>query len=158
MIASDFNSVRTLSDQKAVDLLIEELRRYVPFEKAEIIKHVFQPHRDEPLFLNTDGAWHFRPKTSTQLSNLYLAGDYCRSYVDLTCMEAAVSSGLIAAEAVRLAAGDSRPVENKKPDEPAQWLLILAKFILIPIAALAVLIIRLRGRNSPPHALSRFDK
>ena len=158
VIASDFNSVRTLSDQKAVDLLIEELRRYVPFEKAEISKYVFQPHREEPLFLNTDGAWHFRPKTSTELSNLYLAGDYCRSYVDLTCMEAAVSSGLIAAEAVRLAAGDSRPVENKKPDEPAQWLLILAKFILIPIAALAVLIIRLRGRNSPPHALSRFDR
>ena len=158
VIASDFGSVRTLSDQKAVDLLIEELRRYLPFEKTEIASHVFQAHREEPLFVNTDGAWHFRPKTSTQLSNLYLAGDYCRSYVDLTCMEAAISSGLIAAEAVRLAAGKSRPVENKKPDEPAQWLLTLAKAILLPMAALAVLIIRLRGRNSPPHALSNFDR
>ncbi len=144
VIASDFNSVRTLSDQKATDLLIEEFRRYVPFEKSEISRHVFQPHREEPLFLNTDGAWHFRPKTSTELSNLYLAGDYCRSYVDLTCMEAAVASGLIAAEAIRIAAGLDQPVEVKDPEEPSQWLLTIARLVLMPFAALATFVIKIR--------------
>ena len=145
VIASDFDSVRTLSDQKAVDLMIEELRRYVPFERTEIRNTVFQPHREEPLFLNTVGAWHFRPETSTELSNLYLAGDYCRSYVDLTSMEAAISSGLIAAEAIRIAAGLNQPVEIKKPEEPPQWLLTLTKFALMPFAALAALVIWMRG-------------
>ena len=145
VIASDFNSVRTLSDQKAVDLIIEALRRYLPFEKSEITGYFFQPHRDEPLFLNTEGAWHFRPTTSTELSNLYLAGDYCRSYVDLTSMEAAISSGLIAAEAIRVAAGLDSPVEIKNPEEPAQWRLMLAKFALMPLAALAAMMIWIRG-------------
>lgn len=145
MIASGFNSVRTLSDQKAINLIIEELRRYVPFEKNEISSYVFQGHREEPLFLNTDGAWHFRPNTDTELSNLYLAGDYCRSYVDLTSMEAAVSSGLIAAEAIRIAAGLNQPVEIRKPEEPSQWLLMIAKIILAPLAVLAWLVIKIRG-------------
>lgn len=147
VIASDFSSVRTLSDQKAVDLLIEEFRRYVPFEKTEISHFVFQPHREEPLFLNTDGAWHFRPKTSTELSNLYLAGDYCRSYVDLTSMEAAVASGLVAAEAIRIAAGVNQPVEVKDPEEPPQWLLTIARLALMPIAALATVVIKIRDRS-----------
>lgn len=36
-----------------------------------------------------------------QVKDLYLAGDYCQNHIDLVSMEGAVSSGLVAAEAIR---------------------------------------------------------
>jgi uncharacterized protein with NAD-binding domain and iron-sulfur cluster len=77
--------------------LIKELREYIPIDDANIInegRYTIKPNFDSPLFLNTVGSWHFRPGTRTQIDNLYTAGDYCRTEVDLTTMESAVSSGL----------------------------------------------------------------
>ena len=61
-----------------------------------------------PLFLNTPGVWKYRPhahRAITGLENMFIAGDFCRSKVDLATMEGAVRSGYIAAEAVAGAAG-----------------------------------------------------
>jgi Domain of unknown function (DUF4277) len=71
-----------------------------------------------------------------ELTNLYMAGDYCRVPVDLTSMEAAISSGLQAAAAIV-----GQPVDEARasPPECPERLLALAKHALTPVAALAKL-------------------
>src|SRR5205823_2276595 len=93
-IASDSQGLRTLSSDRAAELLIAELMRYLPFTSVDLDHYILQTHLNEPLFVNGVGAWAFRPDTSTELSNVHLAGDYCRSWVDLVSMEAAITSGL----------------------------------------------------------------
>ena len=139
VIASDFISLETLSQDKAEELIIEELKRYLPFEDSDIETCVFQPHLQEPLFINDVGAWQFRPNAPIGgLANMYLAGDYCRSPVDLTCMEAAITSGLRAAQAIGHAAGKA-PLKIEYPPHHPDWQLVLAKRVLMPVAALTKL-------------------
>jgi hypothetical protein len=59
-----------------------------------------QGHHEQPLFLNTIGAWNCRPGARSSVPNLYVAGDYCRTQVDFTTMESAVMSGLTTAGAI----------------------------------------------------------
>lgn len=101
VIASDFWSLETLSEAAAREELLTELLRYLhPAVQREDLDpariHLFT-NVSVPLFLNTVGAWSYRPNTKTRLANLYIAGDYCRTQVDLTTMESAVSSGLATA-------------------------------------------------------------
>lgn len=103
VVASDYTPLQTHEAGDGQRILIDELRRYLPFLKDDEIERVdFQPHADHPLFATTAGACPRRPQAQTEIENLFVAGDYCQSTVDLTCMEGAVSTGLRAAEAVRL--------------------------------------------------------
>ncbi len=43
----------------------------------------------EPLMINKAGTWQYRPEATTEISNLFLASDYVRTYTDIACMEAA---------------------------------------------------------------------
>jgi uncharacterized protein with NAD-binding domain and iron-sulfur cluster len=43
----------------------------------------------EPLLVNTTGSLQYRPAGRTEIVNLFLAGDYVRTYTDIACMEAA---------------------------------------------------------------------
>jgi hypothetical protein len=74
-----------------------------------------------------------------ELHNLYVAGDYCRSAIDLVSMEGAVSTGLLAAEAVRADAELPREVEILIPETPPRWLLVLGRVTLLPLALIAKL-------------------
>ena len=58
-----------------------------------------------PLLVNTVGSWEKRPKAHTRIPNLFLAGDYVRTDVDLATMEGANESGRAAANAILDAAG-----------------------------------------------------
>ena len=60
-----------------------------------------------PLLVNTAGSWDKRPQARTQLPNLFLAGDYVQTDIDLATMEGANESGRAAAEALLDAAGSS---------------------------------------------------
>jgi uncharacterized protein with NAD-binding domain and iron-sulfur cluster len=140
LIASDFTSLEGLTPEAAVAELIAELRGYFPnFSESEIVKTDFQSHQSEPLFMNNVGGWASRPEASTKVPNLYLAGDYCRSHIDLVSMEGAISTGLLAAEAVRKDAGLPDPVEVLVPPAYPDWLVRLGKIALVPAAALAYL-------------------
>ena len=133
LIASDFTPLEELSDKAALQALLADLRRYFPAIVLDDITRVdFQRHTDEPLFMNNVGAWAFRPTATTAIPNLFLAGDYCRSHIDLVSMEGAISTGLLAAEAVRAAAGLPRPVQVLVPPTYPDWLLRLGSFALIP--------------------------
>ena len=61
---------------------------------------------DEPLLINTVNSWDLRPEASTAIPNLFLAGDYVRTDIDLATMEGANESGRAAANAM-LDAADS---------------------------------------------------
>ncbi|TDD89118.1 FAD-dependent oxidoreductase [Actinomadura darangshiensis] len=60
---------------------------------------------DEPLMVNTVGSWKNRPHPRTEIPNLFMAGDYVRTGVDLATMEGANESGRAAVNALLDAAG-----------------------------------------------------
>ncbi|TXL61136.1 hydroxysqualene dehydroxylase [Aeromicrobium terrae] len=61
---------------------------------------------DEPLLINTVGSWDLRPEARTAIPNLFLAGDYVKTDIDLATMEGANESGRAATNAI-LDAADS---------------------------------------------------
>jgi uncharacterized protein with NAD-binding domain and iron-sulfur cluster len=61
---------------------------------------------DEPLLINTVNSWDLRPEATTAIPNLFLAGDYVRTDIDLATMEGANESGRAATNAI-LDASDS---------------------------------------------------
>jgi len=98
VIASNFAPLEELPESHVRDELLTEILTYLqPVVAANDVDpklvHVF-PNVNVPLFLNTVGAWTYRPNTKTRFDNLYIAGDYCRTSADLTTMESAISSGL----------------------------------------------------------------
>ena len=145
VVASDFTVLQNHSNDEAKEVLLTELQRYLPFLTQERIARVdLQSHVLQPLFANTAGAWPRRPKAASVVHNLFFAGDYCQTHVDLTCMEGAVSSGLLAAEAVRLKTGLGERVHVRTPKTRPRWLLVLLKFLLLPGALVALLVARLQ--------------
>jgi uncharacterized protein with NAD-binding domain and iron-sulfur cluster len=50
--------------------------------------------------VNTIGSWTNRPQTRTKIPNLFLAGDYVQTNVDLATMEGANESGRAAVNAL----------------------------------------------------------
>jgi uncharacterized protein with NAD-binding domain and iron-sulfur cluster len=61
----------------------------------------------EPLMINTAGSLQFRPEVSTEISNLFLASDYVRTYTDVACMEAANEAARRAVNALLERAGSA---------------------------------------------------
>ncbi len=135
MIASDFQALENLSAAEAVHQMVEELMRFLPgLEWSDIDHYNFQSNVTEPLFMNDVGIWQYRPTARTELENLYLAGDYCQSHVDLVCMEGAVCTGLLAAEALRSDLGLAGPVEMLTPTLLPRWLFVTGRLALSPVA------------------------
>ncbi len=64
---------------------------------------------DEPLLINTVNSWSDRPTSRTRIPNLFLAGDYVRTDIDLATMEGANESGRTATNALLDAAGSTKP-------------------------------------------------
>ena len=73
-----------------------------------------------PLLVNTVGSWEDRPEARTAVDNLFLAGDYVRTDIDLATMEGANESGRAAVAALLEAAGSSSnpPAMYKLYDPP----------------------------------------
>jgi uncharacterized protein with NAD-binding domain and iron-sulfur cluster len=60
---------------------------------------------DDPLLVNTVSSWEKRPTARTEVPNLFLAGDYVQTDIDLATMEGANESGRAAVNALLDAAG-----------------------------------------------------
>jgi 15-cis-phytoene desaturase len=76
----------------------------------------------EPLMINTAGSLQYRPEAQIEISNLFLASDYVRTYTDLATMEAANEAARRAVNCLLLTAGSTA--------QPAQiWPLIEPEFL-----------------------------
>jgi uncharacterized protein with NAD-binding domain and iron-sulfur cluster len=69
------------------------------------VKSRRENRNDTPLLVNTIGSWFKRPAARTKVPNLFLAGDYVQTDVDLATMEGANESGRAAVNALLDAAG-----------------------------------------------------
>jgi protoporphyrinogen oxidase len=150
LIASDVVDLQDVSPELAISALMDDLRRYLPFEREDVQRIVFQSHADQPLFMNDVGGWAFRPKARTQLNNLYLAGDFCQTPIDLVSMEGAITSALMAAESIRNDLGLATPVEILQPPVYPRWLLVAGQLTLLPAAAIAKLWTLVSGSKPDP--------
>jgi uncharacterized protein with NAD-binding domain and iron-sulfur cluster len=61
----------------------------------------------EPLMINKAGTWQYRPEATTEISNLFLASDYVRTYTDIACMEAANEAARRAVNGILAHSGSS---------------------------------------------------
>jgi len=61
----------------------------------------------EPLLINPAESLQYRPEASTEISNLFLASDYVRTYTDLATMEGANEAARRAVNAILDASGSS---------------------------------------------------
>jgi uncharacterized protein with NAD-binding domain and iron-sulfur cluster len=71
------------------------------------VKGRAENRNDTPLLVNTVGTWEKRPKPRTKVPNLFLAGDYVQTDVDLATMEGGNESGRAAVGALLDAAGST---------------------------------------------------
>lgn len=62
---------------------------------------------ETPLLVNTVGSWEDRPEARTRVPNLFLAGDFVRTNIDLATMEGANETGRKAANAILASAGSN---------------------------------------------------
>lgn len=105
--------------QTIVYLMLKELQRYIQFDPETDIYHGrthLQTNAGAELFVNAVDTWHCRPKTTTAIPDLFIAGDYVQTPIDVVTIEAAAMSGLMAAEAVRRRTGQGHPVDIIVPD------------------------------------------
>ena len=85
-------------------------------------QHRGRNHNQTPLLVNTVDTWAKRPKAHTRVPNLFLAGDYVQTDVDLATMEGANESGRSATAALLQASGS-------KAQPPAMYTLYEAPFL-----------------------------
>lgn len=149
-IASNYGPLQQVSEEGAKNLLLKEICEYLPITPSDVEGWDLNPNTSVPLFINTIGAWPNRPRPKSQVTNLYLAGDFVRNPVDLACMEGAVSAALETAVQI-LSDYDqtsSLPVV-KVPQEWPRSLLVAARLLAFPIVATARLFAWIEETVSP---------
>jgi uncharacterized protein with NAD-binding domain and iron-sulfur cluster len=72
-------------------------------------------HNDEPLFIQSPGSWADRPEAATGIGNLFLAGDWIRTHINVTTMEGANQGGRMAVNALLKASDSSEPACQLTP-------------------------------------------
>jgi predicted NAD/FAD-dependent oxidoreductase len=108
-VAANSRCFNGLDEPGFVRAMVREIGRYFPEIDEPGTFVVPHPNLDAPLYVNDVGTWRHRPATRSGLRNLYFAGDFVRNDTAVTSMEAAVRTGLMAAEAVR---------EDHAPEQP----------------------------------------
>ena len=87
----------------------------------------WQPERGRninttPLLVNTVGTWEKRPKPATAIPNLFVAGDFVQTDVDLASMEGANESARHAVNAILEASGsNAEPAQTWKLYDPPEF-------------------------------------
>jgi zeta-carotene desaturase len=119
-----------------LDHILHEFRRYVPFDDDDIDTELLQIDRNagRELFINEVGSWQWRPETRTKVRNLFLAGDFCKHFIDVVSLEGAAVSGLNAAECVRQQWGLGGPINIVRPRKYPYPLFWPLKIALAPYA------------------------
>ena len=133
-IFSDWREPREIEAIKSY--VFEDLKNYIEFDDDDIDhdRCHFQTNTEEELFLNEVGAWEFRPETTCEISNLFIAGDYCKTPIDVVTVESAVTSGLMAAEVVRRRANVGDPINILPAAAFPKEMMVALKYMGMPLA------------------------
>jgi NAD(P)-binding Rossmann-like domain/Flavin containing amine oxidoreductase len=150
LVMSDFSIFAQYDDVRYAPLIKEylfsELSHYLEFDyvwqgpgenKHDDIDRkrcYLQTNVNEQLFTNQVGTWPYRPEATCRIGNLFLAGDFCKTFIDVVTIEGAVVSGLIAAEALRQKANVGEPIEIIEPDSYPQATMAALKLMGAPYA------------------------
>lgn len=139
VVSSNYAQAQGLGERNIRDLMIEDLHNYLEFDPDWIDwdKTHIQLNDEDKLFLNLVGSWEFRPEATTNLSNVYLAGDYCRTVVDVVTIEGAMVSAMNAAEAIRAKHHVGDPLDIKLPEAFPDSYIWALKAALTPYAMAA---------------------
>lgn len=154
--ATDFYKIAGMSKREAIQVMIEDLRRFIKFKYSEIdlAKSYLQMNDGEPMFLNEVGSEPWRPGPRTEIPNLFVAGDFCNNEVGIVSVEGAVVSGLLAARAVQAQAREDfkeldldssmlSPIPFLRPDKYPRMNAQALKSVLTPLAGAA----KIQSRN-----------
>ena len=117
VISSNADLLTDYPDNVILDRVLKELQRFLNFKLDDVDYgrcHV-QTNVGEELFVNQVGSWKSRPKATCNIPNLFLAGDFCQTFIDVVTVEGAVVSGLVAAEALRRRRGIGAPIDIVQP-------------------------------------------
>ena len=87
--------------------LPDDLNEILPGSK---IDHLQSLNNREPLLVNQTNTWTLRPNAYTAIPNLFLAGDYVKTYTDLATMEGANESARRAVNNILRASGSDQPL------------------------------------------------
>ena len=137
LVASDCVPIAGYGIAMTTDLLIEDLARFIAFDRDRDIdsrRTHLNSNLNEPLFTNQVGSWPLRPTTTCGIPNMFIAGDFCRTPIDVVTIEGAVVSGLQAAEAVRARAAAGKPIEIVLPRTVPDTALAALKLLGGPVA------------------------
>jgi zeta-carotene desaturase len=105
LVVSASRNLAEMPRGEVVGLALKELKEFLPavadarLERSHVVKEM------RATFSAAPGLEEKRPRTATDFSNLFLAGDWTRSGWPAT-MEGAVRSGYLAAEAVAKSFGN----------------------------------------------------
>lgn len=130
----------------AIDYVLREIAANIKItvDDIDLFQTSIETNTGEELFANLTGSWEHRPEVETKFQNLFLAGTYVRNFADVSTVEGACATGLMAAEGVRQAAarkpekGDAgQPVEVITPDFYPSQMFQALKIAWAPYAASA---------------------
>lgn len=125
-----------------------------PDSDVDWTKTYARTNDDYGLFLNEVGSWDWRPKTEypDTLPGIFFAGDLAQSVVDMATIEAAIESGLLAAQAIQQYDAAQRngemrgaPIKLVKHTTYGDSALRGAKLALMPFAYMAKFLADRRG-------------
>jgi hypothetical protein len=152
LAASNGYALPSANPQEQGFLMIRTLHDYLPVfnpgaywgdpdSDIDWDKSLFRSNEANKIFLNEVGSWGRRPVAAyPALPNVFFAGDFCQTEVDMATVEAAVESGMNAAAALQEA--DARatgrplvqPVVTLRHKVDPEAVLLAAKLALLPVA------------------------
>jgi uncharacterized protein with NAD-binding domain and iron-sulfur cluster len=120
VVASNADALTDYECADILDILLKELSHYIAFDRKADLFHCrthLQTNVGEELFVNQVGSWQWRPRATCASPNLYIAGDFCQTSIDVVTIESAAVSGLMAAEALRRQVRVRQSIRIRYPDQ-----------------------------------------
>jgi hypothetical protein len=150
VIASNADLIVDYPNEVIQDILLTELQRFLGFklgpttvtpdkrnDDVDYGRCHLQTNVGEELFVNQVGSWDSRPTATCDIPNLFLAGDFCQTVIDVVTIEGAVVSGLVAAEALRARHEIGDPIDIVTPDSYPAFIPAMLALALRPAAQVA---------------------
>jgi hypothetical protein len=149
VIASNADLIVDYPTEVILDILLKELQRVLGFrldsaadrslrdDDVDYARCYVQTNVGEELFVNQVGSWASRPSATCEIANLFLAGDFCQTFIDVVTIEGAVVSGLAAAEALRAKHGIGAPIDIVRPYSYPAFIPAMLAMALRPAAQVA---------------------